>query len=53
MEVLAQIVLNGQGEKLIQTQSREPEIQAFLNNVPAYMVRIIASIARTNIDNYK
>lgn len=39
MEQLASLVLNGEGRKLIALQSDQPEIQAFLDNVPAYMVR--------------
>lgn len=38
MEQLAQIVLNGDGQKLLDVQATEPEIQAFLRNVPNYMV---------------
>jgi hypothetical protein len=38
MEQLAVIVLNGEGDKLIGLASQSPEIQAFLNNVPIYMV---------------
>lgn len=38
MEQLAALVLNGEGRKLISTNSDKPEIQAFLDNVPAYMV---------------
>lgn len=40
MEQLAAIVLNGEGDKLIGQTSENPEIQAFLDNVPIYMVRI-------------
>lgn len=39
MEYLAAIVLNGEGGKLIGLDTTQPEIQAFLDNVPAYMVR--------------
>lgn len=38
MEQLAALVLNGDGQKLIGMKSDQPEIQAFLDNVPAYMV---------------
>lgn len=38
MEQLASLVLNGDGRKLISFNSDQPEIQAFLDNVPAYMV---------------
>lgn len=38
MEQLAALVLNGEGRKLIGLTSDQPEIQAFLDNVPAYMV---------------
>lgn len=40
MEQLAAMVLNGDGQYLIGTKSNQPEIQAFINNVPAYMVRM-------------
>jgi len=38
LEQLAEIVLNGEGGSLVGLKSQEPEIQAFLNNVPSYMV---------------
>lgn len=38
MEQLAVIVLNGEGKKLLGQRSELPEIQAFLDNVPSYMV---------------
>lgn len=38
LEQLAEIVLNGEGGRLLGLKSKEPEIQAFLNNVPSYMV---------------
>jgi len=38
LEQLAEIVLNGEGGSLVGLKSPEPEIQAFLNNVPSYMV---------------
>ncbi|EDW09097.2 uncharacterized protein Dmoj_GI20328, isoform A [Drosophila mojavensis] len=40
MEQLAEIVLNGEGGRLLGLKSKEPEIQAFLNNVPSYMEKI-------------
>ncbi|KAH8369903.1 hypothetical protein KR093_001416, partial [Drosophila rubida] len=40
MEQLAEIVLNGEGGRLLSLKSKEPEIQAFLNNVPSYMEKI-------------
>lgn len=42
MEQLAQIVLNGDGQKLLNIEAQEPEIQAFLRNVPNYMVNFKA-----------
>lgn len=39
MEQLAALVLNGEGAQLVGMDSKQPEIQAFLDNVPAYMVR--------------
>lgn len=38
MEQLAALVLNGKGLQLIGKSSSSPEIQAFLDNVSAYMV---------------
>ncbi|XP_030388519.1 uncharacterized protein LOC115634764 [Scaptodrosophila lebanonensis] len=40
LEQLAQIVLNGDGGRLLGLQTKEPEVQAFLNNVPSYMEKI-------------
>ncbi|KAH8308888.1 hypothetical protein KR059_002762, partial [Drosophila kikkawai] len=40
LEQLAEIVLNGDGGRLMGLKSPEPEIQAFLNNVPSYMEKI-------------
>jgi hypothetical protein len=38
MEHLANLVLNGEGHRLIGQTSDDPDLQGFLNNVPAYMV---------------
>lgn len=38
MEQLAALVLNGDGAQLVGMEAKQPEIQAFLDNVPAYMV---------------
>ncbi|XP_033252254.1 uncharacterized protein LOC117191521 [Drosophila miranda] len=38
LEQLAEIGLNGEGASLLNPKSKEAEIQAFLNNVPSYMV---------------
>lgn len=38
MEQLAALVLNGEGERLVGHMARNPELQAFLDNVPSYMV---------------
>jgi hypothetical protein len=38
MEQLALMVLNGQGEKLIGKHTSQPDIQAFIDNIPTYMV---------------
>ncbi|XP_021701236.1 uncharacterized protein LOC5567456 isoform X8 [Aedes aegypti] len=40
MEQLAVIVLDGEGGKLLGRHSNQPEIQAFLDNVPSYMNKI-------------
>lgn len=39
MEQLAALVLNGEGRRLVGRQTGNPELQAFIDNVPAYMVR--------------
>lgn len=39
MEQLAALVLNGEGRRLVGRQSGNAELQAFIDNVPAYMVR--------------
>lgn len=38
MEQLAAMVLNGDGQYMIGAKADQPEIQAFIDNVPAYMV---------------
>jgi hypothetical protein len=38
MEQLANLVLNGEGHRLMGQTSDDPDLQGFLNNVPAYMV---------------
>lgn len=38
MEQLAALVLNGEGRRLVGRQTGNPELQAFIDNVPAYMV---------------
>ncbi|XP_056632967.1 uncharacterized protein LOC130442646 [Diorhabda sublineata] len=40
MEQLAAMVLNGDGAKLIDMSSENPELQTFLENVPTYMSKI-------------
>lgn len=39
MEQLASVVLSGDGDRLVGQRSDNPEIQAFLDNVPIYMVK--------------
>lgn len=39
MEQLATLVLSGEGNRLVGMVSTQPEIQAFLDNIPAYIVR--------------
>lgn len=43
MEQLAALVLNGEGRRLVGRQSGNPELQAFIDNVPTYMVRAFVS----------
>lgn len=38
MEMLATLVLNGEGLRLIGRRSGNAELQGFLDNVPSYMV---------------
>lgn len=40
MEELAVLVLNGEGSKLVGRTSTQPDIQAFLENIPLYMVKL-------------
>nr|XP_012228520.1 PREDICTED: uncharacterized protein LOC105675719 isoform X3 [Linepithema humile] len=42
MEQLAAMVLNGEGRRLVGRQSENPELQAFIDNIPAYMGKIRA-----------
>ncbi|XP_011872319.1 PREDICTED: uncharacterized protein LOC105564509 isoform X3 [Vollenhovia emeryi] len=42
MEQLAVLVLNGDGRRLIGRQTGNPELQAFIDNVPTYMGKIRA-----------
>ncbi|XP_043270896.1 uncharacterized protein [Venturia canescens] len=42
MEQLAALVLNGEGRRLVGRQSSNPELQAFIDNVPAYIGKIHA-----------
>lgn len=50
MEQLAALVLNGEGRRLVGRQSGNSELQAFIDNVPAYMVRY-PYILRKNMYN--
>lgn len=38
MEQLAMLVLNGEGKVLVGKTTIQPDIQAFIDNVPTYMV---------------
>lgn len=40
MEMLAALVLNGEGSRLIGRRSGNAELQAFLDNVSTYMVTL-------------
>ncbi|KYN42165.1 hypothetical protein ALC56_03303 [Trachymyrmex septentrionalis] len=40
MEQLAALVLNGEGRRLVRRQCGNPELQAFIDNVPTYMGKI-------------
>ncbi|XP_063974587.1 uncharacterized protein LOC135161174 isoform X6 [Diachasmimorpha longicaudata] len=42
MEQLASVVLNGEGRRLVNRQSSNPELQAFIDNVPSYIGKIHA-----------
>lgn len=46
MEQLAALVLNGEGRRLLGRQSGNPELQAFIDNVPTYMVKNLLRVAR-------
>lgn len=49
MEQLAALVLNGEGRRLIGRQSGNAELQAFIDNVPSYMVRNVTFLF--HVDN--
>ncbi|XP_058794332.1 uncharacterized protein LOC131666023 isoform X2 [Phymastichus coffea] len=42
MEQLAALVLSGEGHRLVNRHSSNPELQAFIDNVPTYMSKIRA-----------
>ncbi|XP_051164058.1 uncharacterized protein LOC127283319 isoform X3 [Leptopilina boulardi] len=42
MEQLAELVLNGEGRRLMGRQTSNPELQSFIDNVPAFMGKIHA-----------
>ena len=46
MEQLAELVLNGEGRRLVGRQSSNPELQSFIDNVPAYMVLYASSVKK-------
>jgi len=46
MEQLAVLVLNGEGRRLVGRQCGNPELQAFIDNVPTYMVRYYFAISK-------
>lgn len=52
MEQLAALVLNGEGAQLVGMDSKQPEIQAFLDNVPAYMVRSNIDMALADLNQF-
>jgi hypothetical protein len=43
MEQLAMLVLNGEGKALIGKKSKQPDIQAFIDNIPTYMVSTLTN----------
>lgn len=53
MEQLATLVLNGEGRRLVGRQSSNPELQAFIDNVPAYIVRNKSSITSNCVSTKK
>lgn len=38
MEQLGELVLNGEGRRLVGRQTSNPELQSFIDNVPSFMV---------------
>jgi hypothetical protein len=50
MEQLAMLVLDGNGKKLVGRSSKQPDIQAFLENVPIYMVIECVCCAQRQLD---
>ena len=53
MEQLAELVLNGEGRRLVGRQSSNPELQAFIDDVPAYMVLLISLFFNFNISFHR
>lgn len=53
MESLVNLVLKGRGHELVDRQSPNPEIQEFLNNVPAYMAKIASIHNSANTGNMR
>lgn len=49
MEMLATLVLNGEGSRLVGRQSANSELQAFLDNVPTYMVICFFYLIKINV----
>lgn len=52
MEMLATLVLNGEGSRLVGRRSRNVELQAFLDNVPIYMVSGIYQMTNSTFINF-
>lgn len=48
MEQLAMLVLNGEGKSLIGKNSTQPDIQAFIDNIPTYMASLTLFISMNN-----
>ena len=46
MEQLAGLVLNGEGRRLVGRHSGNPELQAFIDRVPSYMVLRTTCVAK-------
>lgn len=49
MEAMAEMVLAGEGEALLDLTSDNPDVQLFINNVPQYMVSTCSLLPKDTV----